>query len=238
MEDWQRVATRILGGAAAIATLLVAPAAGAHKPLVREQMRNARYCEIFTVDLDPSPTATVWNSLGLNRCPQAWWDGLDTGALAAEHGSDLALLNGPRNFIMDRAKAKAYGPVDTFAGKRLRDVATIDLETVGLAPPPPFTDVRITRRNTWAWDAGKKVFELVAPSGRVYIMQSYSRQVDPSLRYSDLPEIGPRLGLPAGWTYRVRRPAEKLVLITNGTATITQDALHDTYQRLPVGLTR
>lgn len=238
MEDWRRLTMSILGAAAALALLLAVPAAGARRPLVREQMRNARYCEIFTVDLEPSPTATVWNSLGLNRCPQEWWDGLDTGALAAEHGSDLALLNGPRNFIMDRAKAKAYGPVDELAGKRLRDVATIDLETVGLAPPPPFTDVRITRRNTWTWDAGKKVFELVAPGGRVYIMQSYSRQVDPSLRYSDLPGIGPRLGLPAGWTYRVRRPAEKLVLITNGTATITQDTLHDTYQRLPAGLTR
>ena len=238
MEDWRRVATRILGGAAAL-VLLVAPAASAaQKPLVREGMRNDRYCEIFTVDLQPSPLATVWNSLGLNGCPQAWWDGLDTGALAAEHGSDLALLNGPRNFIMDRAKAKAYGPVDTFAGKRLRDVATIDLETVGLAPPPPFTEVRITRRNSWTWDAGKKVFELRGPNGRTYAMQSYSRQVDPSLRYSDLAEIGSRLGLPDGWTYRVRRPSEQLRLITNGRATITQDALHNTYQRLPVGLTR
>jgi hypothetical protein len=192
---------------------------------------------VFTVDLAPAPVATVWNSLGLNRCPQSWWDGLDPRTLAAEHGSDLALLNGPRNFIMDRAKAKDYGPVDTFAGKRLRDLAAIDVATVGLAPPPAFTDVRIDRRNTWTWDAGKQVFELVAPTGRVYVMQSYSRQVDPSLAYSDLPGIGPRLGLPAGWRYRVRRPNADLNLVTNGKATITQDALRNTYQRLPRGLT-
>ena len=143
--------------------LLLAPAAQARKPLVRDEMRNTRYCEIFTVDLAPVAVATVWNSLGLNSCPQAWWDGLDTRALAAEHGDDLALLNGPRSFIMDRAKAKDYGPVTTFAGKRMRDVAAIDLATVGLAPPPAFTDVRIDRRNTWTWDAGKKVFELRRP---------------------------------------------------------------------------
>jgi hypothetical protein len=218
--------------------LVLAPAADAKQPLVRDGMRNARYCEVFTVDLAPAPVATVWNSLGLNRCPQTWWGGLDTRALAAEHGSDLALLNGPRAFIMDRAKATDYGPVDTFAGKRMRDVAAIDLATVGLAPPPAFTDVRIDRRNTWTWDAGKKVFELRAPSGRVYVMQSYSRQVDPSLNYSELPGIGLRLGLPAGWRYRVRRPSGDLKLITNGKATITQDALRNTYQRLPRGLTR
>jgi hypothetical protein len=161
-----------------------------------------------------------------------------TGALAAEHSSDLALLNGPRNFIMDRAKAKDYGPVETFAGKRMRDVAAIDLGAVGLAPPPAFTDVRIDRRNTWTWDAGKKLFELVAPTGRSYVMQSYSRQVDPSLTYADLPEIGSLLGLPAGWRYRVRRPSDDLKLITSGKATITQDGLRNTYQRLPRGLTR
>jgi hypothetical protein len=233
----RRAARGILSAAGAL-VLLLAPGAQARKPLVRDEMRNTRYCEIFTVDLAPSPVATVWNSLGLNSCPQAWWDGLDTRALAAEQGDDLALLNGPRSFIMDRAKAKDYGPVTTFAGKRMRDVAAIDLATVGLAPPPAFTDVRIDRRNTWTWDAGKKVFELVAPSGRVYAMQSYSRQIDPSLNYSGLPGLGPRLGLPAGWAYRVRRPSDDLVLITNGEATITQDALRNTYQRLPPGLTR
>lgn len=237
MDDARPTWIRRAAIAAALAAPLAAPLAQAKPPLERDQMRNARYCEVFTIELGPSPVATVWNSLGLNRCPQEWWDGLDPAALAAEHGADLASLNGPRNFLMDAAKAKEYGRIDTFAGKRMRDVATIDLAAVGLAPPPPFTEVKITRRNTWRWEAGKQVFELVSPTGRVYAMQSYSRQADPSLTYSQLPGVGPRLGLPAGWTYRVRRPSENLVLFTNGQAHIVQDALRNTYQRLPVGLT-
>ena len=238
MEDRRGRLNRI-ACAATLAFALAATSAHARaqEPLVREDMRDARSCEVFTVELQPAPVATVWNSLGFHECAQAWWDGLDPAALAAEHGADLVLLNGPRNFIMDAAKAKRYGGVERFAGKRMRNVAAIDLATIGLAPPPRFTEVRISRRNTWRWDAGKRIFELVAPSGRVFVMQSYSRQVDPSLTYSQLPRIGPRIGLPDGWEYRSRRPGENLNLFTRGTATITQDALGNTYQRLPLGLT-
>jgi hypothetical protein len=234
MDD---VVRRLVWISLLVAALAAAPVARAEEPLRRDQMRNTLYCEVLTVELSPSPVATVWNSLGFHECQPAWWQSLDPQALAAEHGSDLALLNGPRDFIMDSATAKDYGAVDVFAGKRMRDVATIDLSTVGLAPPPPFTEVAITRNNTWRWGAGKQVFEVVSPAGRVYVMQSYSRQTDPALTYSQLAGLGPRVGLPEGWTYRVRRPSKKLVLFSKGRATIIQDALRNTYQRLPPGLT-
>jgi hypothetical protein len=218
---------------AAICFATPAAASAGQPPRTRDQLRDAIYCEVFTIQLAGGPIATVWNSIGFHECPQPWWESLDTSALAAEHGADLALLNGPRNFIMDSATSKDYGPVSSFAGKRMRQVATIDLSATGLAPPPRFTDVRITRRNTWRWAAGKRVFELVAPTGRVYIMQSYSRQVDPALTYAQLPGLGSRVGLPEGWSYRVRRLSENLVLFSKGAAYVTQDELGNTYQRLP-----
>ena len=70
-----------------------------------------------------------------------------------------------------------------------------------------------------------------------YVMQAYSQIVDPDLslrrdsagsgRHPD------QIGLPDGWRYRTRKPDENLVLRANGTATIIQDALKNTYQRLP-----
>ena len=145
------------------------------------------------------PVARVNNSLGLNRCRLGWWDSLDPGALAAESGADLVTLNGPRHFLMDRVKVSDPGPISTFAGKQLREVATIDLTKVGLAAPPAYTQVKIQRGTKFVFLAGKRIFELTDPNGRRYVMQSYAQIVDPGLRYRKLRGIGDRIGLPEGW---------------------------------------
>jgi hypothetical protein len=199
-------------------------------------MRDQRYCEIFTIFLAPSPVARVNNTYGLNRCPQRWWDSLDTSELAAESGADLILLNGPRYWLMDKVTVTEPGPIVELAGKQLREVATIDLAKVGLTPPPPFTGVKITRGTRFVFRRDRPVFQLIDPDGRVYVMQAYSQIVDPDLTYDQLRGLRrdpDRIGLPDGWRYRTRKPDENLVLRANGTATIIQDALKNTYQRLP-----
>ncbi len=196
-------------------------------------IRDARYCEIFTVVTEPSPVATVWNTLGLNRCPRAWWDGLDPNALAEQHHVPLVVLNGPRHFVVDGVSVPRLGRVSTFAGKRLREAATIDLSQTGGGKPPPYTNVRISRSNTWRYGKGKQVFDLIDPSGRVYRMQAYSGIVDPSLTYRKLAHLGDRLDLPGGWRYRVSRLEHDLSLKAHGSATVLQDDFEDTYQRLP-----
>ena len=64
-------------------------------------------------------------------------------------------------------------------------------------------------------------------------MQAWSQIVDPDLSYEELPDLRPRVGLPEGWKYRTRTLDENLVLRANGQATIIQDVLKDTYQRIP-----
>jgi hypothetical protein len=75
------------------------------------------------------------------------------------------------------------------------------------------------------------VYELVAPGGATYVMQSYARIRDPRLSLGDLRGLGARLTLPDGWRYRVRKLRRDLVLGVHGRATIVQDDLLDTYQR-------
>jgi len=216
---------------AAAAVLGLAGTAGA-APIGSADMRNTRYCEIFTVYLSPAPIARVNNSYGLNRCRQGWWDSLDPAAIASEAGADLVLLNGPRYWMMDRVKVTDPGPITTLAGKRMREVATIDLAKVGLAPPPAYTQVKIQRGTRFVFLAGRRIFELTDPNGRHYVMQSYARIVDPGLRYRDLRGIGDNIGLPDGWSYRTRKLKGKLALRANGQATIVQDGLKNTYQRI------
>ena len=70
----------------------------------------------------------MWNTIGLNKCPAAWWNAFDAGDLAKELGDTLVLLNGPRHFLMDSVTASP-GRVRAFHGRRLRKVAAIPIRT-------------------------------------------------------------------------------------------------------------
>jgi hypothetical protein len=217
---------------ALVATATATAAAGPASAAIREAsgLHDARYCEIIELrGAPPDATATVWNTIGLNRCPSAWWTALDAGALARELGATVVVLNGPRHFLMDSARAQTGG-VRSFHGVRLRTVATIPIRTAAELAQVPYTDRTIARRNTWRWRRGRLVYELVAPDGDRYVMQSYAQIRDPSLTIGNLRALGRRLDLPSGWRYRARRLRRELVLTADGKATIVQDELQNTYQ--------
>ena len=108
---------------------------------------------------------------------------------------------------MDKVTVSDPGPIVELAGKQLREVATIDLTKVGLAPPPRVHPVKITRGTKYTFIHDRPLFELVDPDGRVYVMQAYSQIVDPDLSYDQLRGLRSRVGLPDGWKYRTRKPA-------------------------------
>jgi hypothetical protein len=193
-------------------------------------LHDARYCEVIALKgVPPSAAATVWNTIGLNTCPAAQWRALEAGALARELGATFVLLNGPRHFLMDSASAETGG-VRAFHGLRMRKVATIPIRRAAELTQTPYTDRTIARTNSWRWNAGRTVFELVAPGGDTYVMQSYAQIKDPTLTLAKLGSLGRRLRLPPGWRYRTRRLTRELVLTARGEATIIQDELQNTYQ--------
>ena len=57
---------------------------------------------------------------------------------------------------------------------------------------------QVARDTIFTFLAGKPIFELTAPDGHVYVMQSCSQIVNPRLTYRDLPRLGCVLKLPAG----------------------------------------
>ena len=75
------------------------------------------------------------------------------------------------------------------------------------------------------------MYELTSASGEVYIMQSYSRIVDPELSIDELADLGSRLTMPAGWTFSSRVLDADYELVSEGTAFVIQDDLSNTYQR-------
>jgi hypothetical protein len=210
--------------------LAAAPAAFAAGPKRQDGLHDARYCEVIEVHgLPPTASATVWNTIGLGTCPQAKFAKLDARKLAEARGDTLVVLNGPRHWVLDSASG-TVGAEHAFGGMRMRKVATIPLRRAADLATTPYTDRVIRRHTSWRWKRGRTVFELVAPGGDVYVMQSYAQIVDPKLSLAKLRRLGPRLTLPQGWRYRARTLRHPLVLKTRSQATIVQDDLKNTYQ--------
>jgi hypothetical protein len=218
----------VLLAAGAFASWGAAPASAA----TLGGLHDARYCEIIELKgAPPNGSATVWNTIGLNGCPATWWNAFDATELARERGATVVVLNGPRHFLMDSVTASP-GRVRSFHGQKMRRVATIPIHSAADLARTPFTDRVIERGNVWHWKKGRRVYELVAPGGDVYVMQAYSQIVDPKLAIGKLRGLGRRLDLPTGWRYRSRVLKRSLDVGADGEATIVQDELQNTYQLL------
>lgn len=195
-------------------------------------MRGVRYGEVLAVFLtDTGLRAEVYGTQMLNDCPQEQWETLDPATIAAEMGAVFAKLNGPRYWVLDGfgQKVAVVEPVfRDFNGIQMRRIATVELGENPAAQP--YVERHVNRGAIFFFDAGSPVYELIDPGGKVYVMQAYCIGVDPTLTEEALPDLGSRLSLPEGWTYRTRVLDEELVVDTSASvATVLQDELENTY---------
>jgi hypothetical protein len=226
---------RLAGTIAAAMIAAAAPAAAqTAKPLIPDDLRNVRYCEVLTMTRHRLTfDINVYNTLGLNFCPAEQWAALDAKALAREFKVSAVKLNGPRYWTLDAIKASgetAAGRTETFGGIAMTQRATLKLK-LWQAKEGGYRVNTIRRNTAYLFKAGRPVFELVSPKGEVYMMQSYAQIVDPKLSYDDLPKLGARLKLPKGWRYQVHTLTADYTLTANGTAHLVQDDLFNSYQR-------
>lgn len=205
-------------------------------------LRDVRYGEVFLVrsDDDGELHADIYNTLGLNDCPQDAWDALDPAALAAEHRALVAVLNGPRRWLLDEIVSLEPPRERTFV--RFGDLDASLVATVAIGRDLPtgerYAQRRVARKTIFRFVAGREVVQLHDPDGWTYVMQAYCLAVDPTLTADDLAGLGDRLDLPDGWSFSTRTLDARLdMLSTDGVATVVQDELENTYQRLdPVTL--
>jgi hypothetical protein len=198
--------------------------------------RNARYCEIIPVVREGLHlVATVYNTLGLNDCPVSVWNSITEDKVKKRFPNAVkVMLNGPRYFLMDAIAAggaTATGETVDVAGLRMTERAKINLSLFELGSEP-YRERTINRETRYVFKAGSPVFILAAPGGSRYVMQAYAQIVDKTLSYADLPVLGTRLKLPTGWRYATMVPDKDLIVGAQGKATVVQDELQDTYQKL------
>jgi hypothetical protein len=241
MTAAQRGASRFraMAGALAALPLLLATPDVMAEPVIKgdtiENLRDTRYCEFLPVVRDGLHlVATAYNTLGLNECPAALWDAITEAEAKRSFDALTVIVNGPRYFIMDSITASGAtkaGKTVEIGGLKFAERATIDVGLLDLLHRP-YRETTINRDTIYRFKAGKPVFMLEAPDGSRYAMQAYAQIVDKTLTYDDLPALGALLKLPSGWRYTTLTPDTDLVLGAKGTATVVQDELENTYQKL------
>jgi len=207
---------------------------------------NAEFCEVFLISgKPPNLEATFYNTMGLNdaarnqSCPSDKWAALDPKATAAQYHVDAVFKNGPHAWVVDRLTAyKREG----YAGKTL-DFGGIKAFFAGVVQLPPGTlqekpgsggykPTTVKRQTQYEYFKGHPIFILDDPDGKPWIMQAYSRMVDPTLTLEKLSNLGSELKLAPGWKFRVVTLDKNLTVHpVDGTAKIVQDDLEDTYDQ-------
>ena len=198
-------------------------------------LRDQRYCEVLAGTIVGSNVQLdVYNTIGLNDCPDAAWRALDVAALRTELGVPAVVLNGPRHWTLDAFESGALQnpTVRTIGGIAMRVAGRIEVPlAVAMMGNPPYRIQTVRRDTTVRFESGSRVYELVAADGGVFVMQSFSLQMQPQT-IASLETLGERIHPPMGWTFRTRVLTAPLrVTAIDGMATVTTDDLGNTYQR-------
>lgn len=215
-------------------TTTVASTTSTTTTVLAESMRGKRYCEVLLVRPGAAGAeAEVYSTWTLNDCPAEQWAAIDMAAVGAEQAVPLALANGPRHWSMDSITKT---PMSERVTAEFGGIEMLRLATVTLGPlaelGKPYLPRPVDRQTVFTYAAGSTVHELTTPDGTVYVMQSWSQQIDPTLDEATLVDLASRLTLPAGWTYSTRALTTELrVETTDRPAMVLQDDLRNSYSQ-------
>ncbi|MDF1757637.1 MAG: hypothetical protein P1U74_05010 [Legionellaceae bacterium] len=195
-----------------------------------ENFRNLRYCEVV---VGHGFKASVYNSVGLNSCPENLWKNLNEKKLKKQTNASFIYLNGPRYFTFDKVVNTSFYDqnIKTFGGIQMRvgGIVKITLKDI-IRGFRPYKKHHVARKSTWVYSAGKPIYELISPTKQVYVMQSFSTEVV-KLNEESLPKLGSMIKLPKGWKFKTGVLDKEAKLVTmNNKAVVVQDSLKNTYQ--------
>ncbi|MDP3704286.1 MAG: hypothetical protein Q8R24_00060 [Legionellaceae bacterium] len=197
-----------------------------------DDMRGRRYCEVIFFH---GFLGYVYNTINLNNCPEQIWNSVTTAVVKEVTGSHFVYLNGPRYFVMDKVlyREKDFSHVDlkTFEGIGMRRVGVLHITLLDLIKgSAPYREHKVDRKNTWVFQVGKPVYELIDPEGQVFVMQSYSEEMNTQPEVS-LSRLGSRLTLPSGWRFRTGiLMKDQHLLVVNNQAIVILDDFKNAYQ--------
>ena len=176
--------------------------------------------------------AHVYTAASIPVDPEAYKK-VDPKKLAAELEVDMCAVNSGRFWMMDEIKL-LVGEMQNFHGMELCWGGDMTGAEMVSQMQNAYMPSLIRRSTVWTFKAGKSVCLLREPNGAVWVLQEYTKAVDPDLTPDNLHTLGGKLkNLPQGWTFETKILEKDLVLDTSkagGWAAIIRDDLHCTYQ--------
>ncbi|HSN80801.1 MAG TPA: hypothetical protein VLR44_10520 [Rhodoferax sp.] len=197
--------------------------------------RGHAWCEaIPIIGEGATATAEVYNSTGFENCTAERSAHLDPKKLAAELNVGLVALNLKRFWAADEIFFYQAGETISFQGVKAIWVASMNAEKLKAGLTGNFfTDTLIKRDTNWLYKKGKPVYLLRAPGNKVWVLQVYGHQVDPTLSMETMDQLGSKLKLPEGWKFETKILDQDLAIEprkAGGVAHILRDNLTNTYQ--------
>lgn len=204
-----------------------------------------RFCEMLMITQDGvGPLGRLYGTQDVGICAQEHWDELDAEAIATEFEVDRVVLSGPRFWVLDDMSQPVGATSDYltpglsetlfFGSLGMRKLAVGRLSEAMFDGKQAYEPGIVYRDSVWHYLPGRRVYQLQDPEGRKYLMQSFSQAVDPDLQLEDLADLGARLDLPEGWSFRsyVFNFAFEVSTV-DGEAEVIFDELLNTYQLIP-----
>lgn len=202
-----------------------------------DDWKNLRYGEIIPVFKDKARLhVEVYNSVTCNELPQEQWAKLDAEKMAEAYGAKTVILNGPRYWLINKMEGRgktSTGKVVDFGGIEMRLVATLNSNIFsGTVGDKFYAENEVKRETTYHYYKDSMVYELTSAKGEVYRMQSYTSMKDATLTIEKLENLGDRLDLPEGWSYKAKILKENSAMTANGIAYVINDELGNSYQKI------
>ncbi len=205
--------------------------------------RNYAYCEIAPIiETSHGIFAQFYNTTGTigpsGGCPAAAFAAIDAKKLGERLSTKIVYMNptpqsARRHWVMDENWVFAAGETVDFDGVAATWMASMSPPMLLSTIAAPMTPVEIHRQSKYLYRKGSQVFLMRTPDGKAYVMQSYATEVDKSLTFEQLPQLGAKLKLPAGWSFEAKTLTEDLTIDprnANGVAHIIRDSLHNVYE--------
>ena len=135
--------------------------------------------------------AHVYTAASIPVDPEAYKK-IDPKKLAVELGVDMCAVNSGRFWMMDELEF-VVGEVQNFHGVELRWGGDMTGAEMVAQFQSAYTPSLIQRNTNWIFYAGKPVHLLREPNGAVWVLQEYTKAVDPSLTPDNLNTVGGKL---------------------------------------------
>ena len=224
--------TIVAGAARADVKINPGPLKGAS--IVKENARGTVWCEIVPfVGTPPNVVAHIYNSTAVDHCTEERSAALDMAKLAKDIGVAKVVMNPGRYWVFDRMTAYTAGETVDFNGVKAQWAATMTPQDVAnILGTKPFNPGRIVRDTEWFYQKGKPAYMLRTPEGKVWVLQVFTKDKDPTLSIDTLDQLGSKIQLPDGWKFERKVLDMDLSLQprrADGSAYIMRDNLGNTY---------